>query len=72
MKIDTAMWSRELVSHDELFAKLGGKFKWHQWLCHWALDDHEGLKGTGLALQPFANEKNKPRYRRADIDKFGF
>lgn len=53
-----------------LFAKLGGKFKWHQWLCHWALDDHEGLKGTGLALHPFANEKNKPRYRRADIDKF--
>jgi phosphoenolpyruvate carboxykinase (GTP) len=25
MKIDTAMWSRELVSHDELFAKLGAK-----------------------------------------------
>lgn len=53
-----------------LFAKLGGKFKWHQWLCHWSLNTHEGLKGTGLALQPFANERNKPRYRRADIDSF--
>ena len=25
MKIDSAMWSRELVAHDELFAKLGAK-----------------------------------------------
>lgn len=53
-----------------LFAKLGGKFKWHQWLCHWALDVHEGLKGTGLALTPYASEGREPRYRRVDIDSF--
>lgn len=54
-----------------LFAKLGGKYKWHQLLCHWALDEHEGLKGAhGPALQPFASEGRKPRYRQSDIAEF--
>jgi len=53
-----------------LFAKLGSKYKWHQLLCHWALDKHEGLKGSNLTLPPYAHERRKPRYLRADIDKF--
>lgn len=53
-----------------LFAKLGGRYKWHQLLCHWALDSHEGLKGSGLTLPPYAHERRKPRYRQTDIDKF--
>lgn len=53
-----------------LFAKLGGRYKWHQLLCHWALDSHEGLKGSGLTLPPYAQERRKPRYLRAEIDKF--
>ena len=53
-----------------LFAKLGDLYKWHQLLCHWALADHEGLQGSGLALQPFAHERKKPRYHPAAVTKF--
>ena len=54
-----------------LFAKLGGRYKWHQLLCRWALDDFEGLKGgSGPILQPFAQERKKPRYSPVDVAKF--
>lgn len=53
-----------------LFAKLGGRYGWHQWLNHWGLAVHEGLKGSELTLLPYASEHRKPRYRRADIDSF--
>lgn len=53
-----------------LFAKLGDKYKWHQLLCHWALEVHEGLQGSNLALQPFAHERKKPRYHPEAVAKF--